>query len=213
LSLDWHPNNVLIATASSDFKVRIFGAHIKGTDKAMPATPFGPKAGQFGEVCVEIDSPYGGWAHAVKWAPSGNGLAFVSHDSTISYVDLSTGSPAVSTVKNNDLPFVDLLFTNENTIVAVGHDANPTSFIRSGNALKLGAKLDDASGGGAAKAAKGPAALDAFKNKVDKGSTGTDIETVVSTHHQNAISKIGAFGKDSFATSGLDGNLCLWKNP
>jgi actin related protein 2/3 complex subunit 1A/1B len=213
LSIDWHPNNVLIATASSDFKVRIFGAHIKGTDKAMPNTPFGEKAKQFGEPCVEIDSPYGGWAHAVKWAPSGNGLAFVSHDSTISFVDLSSGTPHVSTVKNNDLPYVDLVFTNENTIVAVGHDANPTSFIRSGNNIKLGSKLDENVGGGEKKDAKGPAALSAFKNKVDKGSTGTDIETILNTHHQNCITKVALLGKDSFATAGLDGNLCIWKNP
>jgi len=213
LSVDWHPNNVLIATACSDYKVRIFGSYIKGTDKQMPNTPFGAKAQQFGEPCVEFDAPYGGWAHAVKWAPSGNGVAFVSHDSTVSYVDLSSGNPVISTVKHNELPFIDLVFTNENTIVAVGHDANPTSFIRSGKNLKFGAKLDEATGGGVAKETKGPAALGAFKNKVDKGSTGTEIETVLNTHHQNCITKIALIGKDSFATSGLDGNLCIWKNP
>jgi len=213
LSIDWHPNNVLIATSSSDHKVRVFGAHIKGVDKAFPNTPFGTKAQTFGEPVVEIDSPYGGWVHAVKWAPSGNGLAFVSHDSTISYADLSSGNAQVSVVKHNELPFIDLIFVSENIIVAVGHDANPTSFNRQGNSLKYGTKLDESSGVGASKEAKGPAALNAFKNKVDKGSTGSEIETIVNTHHQNCITKISACGKDQFTTSGLDGNLGFWSNP
>lgn len=34
LRVDWHPNNVLLATSSTDFKVRIFAAHIKGVDKS-----------------------------------------------------------------------------------------------------------------------------------------------------------------------------------
>jgi actin related protein 2/3 complex subunit 1A/1B len=33
LKVDWHPNNSLLVTASSDFKCRIFSAHIKGVDK------------------------------------------------------------------------------------------------------------------------------------------------------------------------------------
>jgi len=213
LSIDWHPNNVLIATSASDFKVRIFGAHVKGVDKAFPNTPFGTKAQAFGEPVVEIDSPFGGWIHAVKWAPSGNGVAFVSHDSTVAYTDLSTGNAQTSVVKHNELPFVDLIFINENTIVAVGHDANPTSFVRQGNNLKFGAKLDESSGTATAKEAKGPTALNAFKNKVDKGSTGSEIETVLNTHHQNCITKVASFGKDQFATSGLDGNLAFWANP
>lgn len=32
LGVSWHPSNVLLATASSDFKCRIFSAFIKGVD-------------------------------------------------------------------------------------------------------------------------------------------------------------------------------------
>jgi len=213
LAVDWHPNNILLATAASDFKVRIFGAHIKGVDKAMPNNPFGAKAQAFGEPCVEIDSAFGGWCHAVKWSPSGNLLAFVSHDSTISFSDVSSGNPNTAVVKHNELPFIDLIFTSETTVVAVGHDANPTSFVKAGNSWKLGAKLDEASGSGASGPAKGPAALGAFKNKVDKGSTGSEVETILSTHHQNCITKIASLGKGQYSTSGLDGNLAIWDNP
>jgi actin related protein 2/3 complex subunit 1A/1B len=214
LSIDWHPNNILLATSSSDFKVRVFGAHIKGVDKAMPNTPFGAKANAFGEPVVEIDTPYGGWAHAVKWAPNGNGLAFVSHDSTFTFADLSSGNAQVSVVKHNELPFIDLIFVNDNSVVAVGHDANPTTFVASGKAWKLGVKIDDASASSSSTGpAKGPSALGAFKNKVDKGSTGTEIETTLNTHHQNAITKVSNFGKGQFSTSGLDGNMAIWDNP
>jgi len=179
----------------------------------MPNTPFGAKAQAFGEPCVEIDSPFGGWAHAVKWSPSGNSLAFVSHDSTVSFVDLSSGNPQTSVVKHNDLPFVDLVYTSETTVVAVGFNSNPTSFTKAGNSWKLAAKIDESSGGNATGPAKGPAALDAFKNKVDKGSTGSEIETILTTRHQNAITKVNLLGKGQFSTSGLDGNLAVWDNP
>jgi len=180
----------------------------------MPNTPFGEKAKAFGEPVAEIDTPFGGWAHAVKWAPNGNGLAFVSHDSTFAFADISSGNPAVSVVKHNELPFIDLIFVNDNTVVAVGHDGNPTSFVASGKAWKLGAKIDDASASSSSSGpAKGPQALGAFKNKVDKGSIGTEVETTLLTHHQNAITKISLFGKNQFSTSGLDGNLAIWDCP
>jgi actin related protein 2/3 complex subunit 1A/1B len=33
LSVDWHPNNVLLATGSADMKARVFSAYIKDVDK------------------------------------------------------------------------------------------------------------------------------------------------------------------------------------
>ena len=33
LSLDWHPNNVLLAAGSADMKARVFSAYIKDVDK------------------------------------------------------------------------------------------------------------------------------------------------------------------------------------
>jgi actin related protein 2/3 complex subunit 1A/1B len=32
LSLDWHPNNVLLAAGSADMKARVFSAYIKEVD-------------------------------------------------------------------------------------------------------------------------------------------------------------------------------------
>merc|ERR1712130_463929 len=42
----------------------------------------------FGELFAEY--PSNGWVHAVKWSPSGNFLAFCSHDSTVTIMDTGT---------------------------------------------------------------------------------------------------------------------------
>lgn len=35
-SLDWHPNNCLLAAGSTDYKARIFSAYVKEADKKEP---------------------------------------------------------------------------------------------------------------------------------------------------------------------------------
>ena len=37
LSVDWHPNNVLLAAGSADMKARVFSAFIKDVDKRYAA--------------------------------------------------------------------------------------------------------------------------------------------------------------------------------
>lgn len=41
LSVDWHPNNVLLAAGSADMKARVFSAYIKEVDEkyALPTFP------------------------------------------------------------------------------------------------------------------------------------------------------------------------------
>ena len=40
LSVDWHPNNVLLAAGSADMKARVFSAYIKDVDKrCVPRLP------------------------------------------------------------------------------------------------------------------------------------------------------------------------------
>uniref|UniRef100_A0A5F8HHQ2 Uncharacterized protein n=1 Tax=Monodelphis domestica TaxID=13616 RepID=A0A5F8HHQ2_MONDO len=79
LSLDWHPNNVLLAAGSCDFKCRVYSAYIKEVDEKPANSPWGTKM-PFG---------HGGWVHGVSFSASGNRLAWVSHDSTVSVVDAS----------------------------------------------------------------------------------------------------------------------------
>lgn len=78
-TLDWHPNNVLLATGSADFKVRVFSAFIKDIEKTPEATPWGTKM-TLGQLMAEyVNSPAGGgWIHSVSFSPDGSKVAWVS---------------------------------------------------------------------------------------------------------------------------------------
>lgn len=76
LSLDWHPNNVLLAAGSADMRARVFSAFIKGIDERPPPSVWGERL-PFGTVCGEYATPAGGWVHGVAFSPSGDALAFV----------------------------------------------------------------------------------------------------------------------------------------
>lgn len=76
LSLDWHPNSVLIAAGAADMKARVFSAFIKGVDNKPEASVWGERL-PFGTVCGEWPTPAGGWAHAASFSPDGNAVAFV----------------------------------------------------------------------------------------------------------------------------------------
>lgn len=76
--LDWHPNNVLLAAGSSDFKVRIFSAYIKDIEKTPESTPWGAKMPLGQLMCEFVNSNAGGgWVHSVSFSPDGNTLCWV----------------------------------------------------------------------------------------------------------------------------------------
>jgi len=213
LKVDWHPNNALLATASSDFKCRIFSAYIKGVDATAPNTPFGNKL-TFGECFAELDTAMG-WVQSVQWSPSGNKLGFIGHDSTLCIADVTSGTPKVDVVKYTDLPFKDLLWTSEDGIVCVGHDCNPTFFQNKGG-WQFVRKLDTGTGATGGDA-KGNTAFKTFQNKIDKGQE-TSVDTKLNTKHQNTITYIVAYKKNGnavaqYSTSGLDGALGIWDAP
>jgi len=213
LSIDWHPSNMLLLTGSSDFKARVFAAYIKGTDDKCVNTPFGDKL-NFGDMLGEY--LVSSWVHGVRWSPSGNRFAFVAHDSTATVVDVSSGSPGdVQTVPLAFLPLSDLIFTNENTVIAGGHDCSPLVLSCSGgqwafsNLIQMKKDPVEVKTGGVKQA------FELFKNKVDVGAN-TNVQTL-STLHQNCITCIAPYeGKGSevskFTTSALDGRLVLWNS-
>jgi len=212
LSIDWHPNSVFLGTGSSDFKARIFSAFVKGVDKRPDDSqnPWGAKTQTFGNLLQEWGAS--GWVHQVQWSPSGQTLAWVSHDSAISFGN-TDGS--IQTIPMTTLPFRTCLFLNDTTVVAAGHDCNPMVFTNSGGTWQYSKNLDDASEG--AKGPQGSATGNTrqmWANKVDKGTVSN--ETTLNTKHQNAISCLcvfqGAPGKVSqFTSTGVDGKLVAWK--
>ena len=91
-SLDWHPNNVLLACGSTDFKVRVFSGFIKDIEERPSETPWGKKM-PIGQLMAEFtNSPMGGgWVHGVSFSHEGDRLAWIAHDSSISVADAKNG--------------------------------------------------------------------------------------------------------------------------
>jgi actin related protein 2/3 complex subunit 1A/1B len=232
LNVAWHPNNIFLATAASDFKARIFSAFIKGVDKRPENTPFGDKL-PFGEMLAEYSC--GGWVRGVSWSPSGEWLSFVSHDSAISFVNISSGRDAVpQRLSLSGLPYRVLAFLNQTDIIAAGYDCNPALFRLSGQTWYLSMfiihclirppwkhlpiprllhrafvkKVDESSS--AARAAPGAAqsAMNMWQKKADLGTTSN--ETQLETKHQNAISGLTALAPNQFSTTAVDGKLIIW---
>ncbi|GJJ72864.1 actin related protein 2/3 complex, subunit 1A/1B [Entomortierella parvispora] len=208
LSLDWHPNNVLLAAGCADMKARVFSAFIKGIDKKPAPTPWGEKL-PFNTVCGEFSSGSGGWIHGVAFSPDGNSLAFTGHDSTITVVDQASGS--VQTIRAPYLPYVSVLWLNESQIVAAGHDCAPHLFEKKGNEWSFSASLDSA----VKKADVGTSARDTFRRMASRAQATATNDTEVHTHHQNTINSIRAFSGsrdhvEQFSTSGIDGKLVIW---
>ncbi|MCD7463637.1 protein 2 3 complex subunit [Datura stramonium] len=105
-SIAWHPNNILLATTSTDGKCRVFSTFIKGVDAKDSA--MGNSAGtKFGEQIVQLDLCFC-WAFGVRWSPSGNTLAYVGHNSMIYFVDEVGPSAAAQSVAIRDLPLRDV---------------------------------------------------------------------------------------------------------
>ncbi|KAH9009243.1 actin-like protein ARPC3, partial [Lactarius pseudohatsudake] len=231
LSIDWHPNNVLLAAGSADMKARVFSAYIKDVDKRPPPSVWGEKL-PFNTVCGEYSSSSGGWVHSVGFSPSGDALAFASHDSTISVV--YPGGPTIYTIRSTSLPYVTLTWTSEDSLVAAGHDCQPVLFSGGPSGWQVVGSLDDSSAsktpGGARGALTGSspvgrlnsAAFNTFRNADSRGlgsspGGGSQLatDTEMFTVHQNTITDIrpyeGAPGAVSrVSTSGVDGKLVVW---
>ncbi|KJE96070.1 hypothetical protein CAOG_06443 [Capsaspora owczarzaki ATCC 30864] len=207
LTLDWHPNNVLLAAGSSDFKTRIFFAGIKGVDEKPQPTPWGGK-NAFGDCVRELSHGPGGWVHSVAFSPSGNRLAWVSHNSSISVVEAGDATEP-KTVTFSTLPYVTLLWASENSIITAGFEYYPALWDVSSGTPKFVNKLDHA----VKKAAVEGNAMSKFRNLDTRATEGE--ETALDTVHQNPITQLSLFAgtKDrvtKFTTTGSDGRLVNW---
>ncbi|KAL1005388.1 hypothetical protein UPYG_G00058430 [Umbra pygmaea] len=210
LSLDWHPNNVLLAAGSCDFKCRVFSAYIKEVEEKPGPTPWGSKM-PFGAVLAEFGGAGGGgWVHSVSFSSSGSRLAWVSHDSTVTVVDSSKGS-SPSQLKTEFLPLLSVIFISENSLVAAGHDCCPMLFrCEDGGSLTLVSKLDLPK----ASVTRNMSAMERFRN-MDKRATTEDRNTALETLHQNSITQVSIYEGDKsdcrkFSTTGIDGAMTIW---
>ena len=83
-TVDWHPNNILLAAGSTDYKVRVFSTYIKEIEAKPGATQWGTKM-PFANLMSEFSNSDtgGGWVHDVCFSADGLKLAWVAHDSSI----------------------------------------------------------------------------------------------------------------------------------
>lgn len=210
--VDWHPNNVLVAAGGSDFKARVYSGYIKQVDAKPEPTSWGKKM-PFGELMAEVGTSdaSGGWIHSVAFSPSGEQLAFTSHNSAVSVVDSNNGNAAVRCF-HSLLPMRSCLWVTSSSLVCGGHDNVPVLFTLQGNSLEMKGSLDVP----AKKASKTLSAMDKFKTLDRKGTDDASTTKVtVDSVHQNAIVSVlpftgepGAVSK--FCTSGIDGKVVLW---
>ncbi|NXO28538.1 ARC1A protein, partial [Cisticola juncidis] len=210
LSLDWHPNNVLLAAGSCDFKCRVFSAYIKEVDEKPASTPWGSKM-PFGQLMSEFGGAgSGGWVHSVSFSASGNRLAWVSHDSTVSVADASKNM-MVSQLKTEFLPLLSVSFVSENSVVAAGHDCCPMLFnCDERGVLSFVSKLDIPK----QSIQRNISAMERFRN-MDKRATTEDRNTTLETLHQNSITQVSIYEIDKrdcrkFCTTGIDGAMTIW---
>ncbi|KAF8990241.1 actin-related protein ARPC3 [Hymenopellis radicata] len=201
LSVDWHPNNVLLAAGTADMKARVFSAYIKEVDAKPAPSVWGSKL-PFNTLCGEYTSPAGGWVHAVAFSPSGDVLAFA----------------------NDVASLVTLTWTSEQSIVAAGHDCQPYVFTGSEGGWEPIGTLDDTSVPKSASARPGvpgklnkSAAFATFQSADSRGqsSIAASSDTKLLTIHQNTITSVRPYEEQGgvvtkVTTSGADGRLIIW---
>ncbi|KAI9351769.1 WD40-repeat-containing domain protein [Zopfochytrium polystomum] len=208
-SLDWHPDNIVLAVGCADMKARVMSAYIKGVDQKASNPVWGDKL-PFGHLCGEFGLENGGWVHSVAFSPSGNVLAWTGHDGNVCLA-YGPNSP-VYTITTTNLPLLTAVFTSEESIVAAGHDCVPYLFNQhGGGAWTLAGKIDK----GVAKAQTGNTARDLFTSMDSRGQSARN-DTELNSVHQNTITSIRVLERQgaqvrSVSTTAVDGKLVIWR--
>lgn len=222
----FHPTNgQLLATGSADFKCRVvstFNSDVDGANVNLGPFASTHAAMEFGEAYVELST--NSWVHAVAWSPSGNTLAYASHDSKVYVATFGVSAePPVQIIRLSDLPFATLLFLNEQSFVGAGYDFNPAifKFQRGTNSWAFHANVDNvdaaASSAVTSETSNASRARELFKAKTVRGQDVKADSDVLKTKHERYISCLQDASKGNRAglvttisTSSTDGKLILW---
>jgi len=212
LAVDWHPSNHLIAVGSCDFKCRVFSAALKEIADKPQASLWMPKLSKFGTLLAEF-STESGWVHGVKFSPSGDQLAWVSHDSSVNLVNCNN-MEKVHSIRTSYLPYMCLLWLTEGSFVTAGHNMAPDLYYATGSNIEFGARLDVKK----QKAEAGNMSAMARFQKLDVQGKAETEGTTLHTTHANCITEVrriaGPAAKVSqFSTSGKDGKVVIWDVP
>jgi len=211
-TIDWHPNNILLAAGSSGFKVRVYSGYIKDIEPKPSPTPWGNKM-SFANMLAEFSNSVhgGGWVHSVSFSADGNKLAWVGHDSSISVAD-ATRDMATHKLKTQFLPLLSCIWISPNTIIAGGHGCVPLLFNLDGaGQISFVNKLEED------KETESTSTFSAKKlfQTRDKMGVSDTADTKLNTTHQNQISSIqiqigDKTGANMVSTVAGDGKLVSW---
>lgn len=208
-SVDWHPNNCLLACGSTDFRTRVFSAYIKEVDSVPEQTPWGDKGASFGSLMAELSASGVGWVHSVCFSGDGSRLAWVGHDSSVCVADAQRGM-AIVHVRTPHLPFLSCLWVSPTRLLVAGYDCCPMVYEYSNGQLSFVDKLDKSQ----RKEVDGVSAMRKFLN-MDKHAVESRGDTLLDTTHQNAITLVTLVqgerdNASRVCTQGMDGRLVLW---
>ncbi|EPS60788.1 hypothetical protein M569_14013, partial [Genlisea aurea] len=221
-SVAWHPNNIFLATASTDGKCRVFSTFIKGVDaKYVVNLPDAPADIKFGEQIMQLDLSFS-WAFGLKWSPSGHTLAYVGHNSMIYFVEEVGASPSAQSVAFRDLPLRDILFISERLVIGVGFDCNPMVFAADERGLWGFLRfLEERKTTSSSLPYSSQVLSEKFGKLYGQSKSGLNNESASNAAaHENCITCIVPMKKREsssevvtrfFSTSGLDGRIVVWE--
>lgn len=212
LSVAWHPNSILLAAGSTDGHARVFSGYVKGVDAKPEPTLWGDRL-PFQTLCGDFADDTDSWVHDVAFSPSGDALAWTTHDSSVlvAYPG-GPGQPprAVVQISTSFLPFRSLTWTSDSQIVAGGFDNHPVMFEGSENGWNFARSIDDPashSDQNAGASDEQNSALHMFRQLDLKGTQ--NETTKLPTIHQNAIATVRSFAPGQVSTSG-DGQVVIF---
>jgi actin related protein 2/3 complex subunit 1A/1B len=212
----WHPNSVLLAAGSTDGHARVISSFVKGVDERPEASPWGERL-PFNTVCGEFLNNTAGWVHSAAFSPSGNALAFASHDSTVTVVypgGADQPPNAVISLSTQVLPFMSLLWSTESEIIAAGYNCEAYRLQGSEQGWQLAGSLESKGRPGLTEARE-ESALNMFRQMDLKGKSGGTDDTKLKTVHQNTINTIRSFEESGgnvtkISSTGVDGRVVIW---
>jgi actin related protein 2/3 complex subunit 1A/1B len=212
----WHPNSVLLAAGSTDGHARVLSSFVKGIDERPQPSAWGERL-PFNTVCGEFLNSTAGWVHSVAFSPSGNALAFASHDSTLTVV--YPGGPdqppsAILSLSTQVLPFMSLVWSSEDEIIAAGYNCEAYRLQGSEAGWQLAGSLESKGRPGMPEQRE-ESALNMFRQMDLKGKSGGSDDTKLKTVHQNSISTIRSFEESEgrvtkISSTGVDGRVVVW---
>lgn len=218
-SLSFSPTGTVLVTGSTDAKLRVFSAYIKGVDAE------GSDGGladvfsgvhKFGELLFE--APAGSWVNATAFSPDGRTAAFATQGSALVFARFEAGAePALQTVQLPTVPYLAVEFADENTLVAAGFGNIPVVFKNDGGVWSHSSNLDkEEEQKVEAKASKFGAARAMFAASANKGvaidnASGSAVkETKLNSRHQNCVTSLNVRGS-TVTTAGIDGCVYYWQ--